>query len=284
MKRLYTLIAAVILPWAGFAQTTIDISAIDQAYTVEFDGATVIDLATTTSAVASPKLSYDNPFKGQTFSEAEISFDVYTYEPDSIKVLGSLLAFYDAALGRMYFSNGSYLGFNIGADLWFDANLNNFAIDQDFIGTGQWRTVQLQFDTTGYAMYVDGTLAFDNTSTNVTIAGPLSDYSLVIDFLQNASTLVFGTGSWWSDNTRTDGSYWDAQFSYLKNITFTQDFSTTSIDDEFRYVGEPVNTLYYNINGAEVSKNFSELAPGIYLKKEFFRNGAVRATKVGKAY
>ena len=51
-------------------------------------------------------------------------------------------------------------------------------------------------------MYVDDVLAFNQSSTDVTIAGTITDYSNVISFLQNASTLVIGTGSWWSDNTR----------------------------------------------------------------------------------
>jgi Carbohydrate family 9 binding domain-like/Secretion system C-terminal sorting domain/Fibronectin type III domain len=227
MRKFCFLVFALFASWAINAQTTvIDIGAIDTAYTTTFNEDLVIDVATTTSKVASPKVSFTNPFKGLTFSDAQISFDVYTYHPDSIKVLGCLLSIFDATLGRMYFSNGSYLGYNaVGG--WFDANLKSYAVDSDFIGTGVWKNIKLQFTATGYAMYVDNVLAFDQSSTDVTIGGTLTEYSNVLSFLQNASTLVIGTGSWWSDNTRDDGTYWDCQFSYLKNIKFTPNFSQT---------------------------------------------------------
>jgi hypothetical protein len=225
MRKFCFLVIALFASWAINAQTVIDIGAIDATYTTTFEEELVIDVATTASAVASPKLSFANPFKGLDFSEAQISFDVYTYLPDSNKVLGSLLAIFDASLGRMYFSNGSYLGYNATGG-WFDANLLSYGIDSNFIGTQTWKNIKLQFTATGYAMYVDNVLAFDQNSTDVTIGGTLADYSNVISFLQNASTLVIGTGSWWSDNTRPgDGTYWDCQFSYLKNLKFTPDFS-----------------------------------------------------------
>ncbi|MCB0641477.1 MAG: hypothetical protein KDC44_07545, partial [Phaeodactylibacter sp.] len=161
----------------------------------------VIDVATATSAIAAPAVSIINPFYGEDFTEAEISFDVYNYNgTDSIKVLGCLISVFDAVLGRMYFTNGSYLGFNVGVDDWFDANLLNYAIDTDFIGGNEWKHIQLQFTATGYAMYVDGDLAYDEASTDVTIMGALTDYSKVIDFLKSATTIAIGTGSWWSDN------------------------------------------------------------------------------------
>ena len=139
--------------------------------------------------------------------------------PDSIKVLGSLLAFYDNTLGRMYFSNGSYLGYNANGG-FFDANLKSYALDSNFIGTLTWKSVKLQFTGTGYALYVDDVLAYNQSSTDVTISGSVTNYNNVISFLQNADTLVIGTGSWWSDNTRDDGTYWDNQFSYIKNLSF----------------------------------------------------------------
>ena len=283
MKKLYTLLVVLLVTVSVSAQTTtIDLSAVDQNLTTEFEGETVLDVAECASPDSAPALSYTNPFQGLSFTEAEIAFDVYTYEPvDSIKVLGSLISIFDPALGRMYFTNGSYLGFNNGS--FVDGNLDNFGIGVDFLGVMQWRSVQLQFDTTGYAVYVDGELAYDETSTDVPSAGNLADYGEIITFLQNASTLLFGTGSFWSSNTRPDGTYWDAQFSYMKNITFTPNFSTTNIEEvDFSQFGAPVRESYFNLNGAEVNADVNALAPGMYVKKEFFRNGAVRASKVVK--
>jgi hypothetical protein len=284
MRKIYTVTLALFIVLGLSAQpTTIDISAISSNYTKTFDGELVIDVATASSPVAAALVSFDNPFKGKTFTEAEISFDVYNYHGvDSIKVLGSLVAIWDAAIGRMYFSNGSYLGYNDGE--FYDANLINYGIGTDFLGGNTWKKVQLQFTPSGYAMYVDGTLAFDQSSTSVTIAGNLSDYNRVITFFQNASSFVIGTGSWWSDNTRPDGTYWDAQFSYLKNIRLTPNFSAaTSVNEAgIDLNGEVVSEEFYSITGVKLGSDFQTLKPGVYVKKATYSNGMVKTNKIGK--
>jgi len=223
MKKLYFLITALLLTFAASAQNiyTFDLSAIEATYTKTIDDVMVLDVSTTSSAVASPKISIPNPFLGKSFTEAEISFDVYNYYGnDSIKVLGALLSIFDGTLGRLYFSNGSYLGYNANGG-WFDANVINFGLGTNFIDGTVWKNIKIQFTSTGYAVYVDDVLAYNQNSTDVTLAGTLTEYSNVITFLQNAATLAIGAGSWWSDNTRQDGTYFDAQFSYLKNIPFS---------------------------------------------------------------
>jgi predicted secreted protein len=196
--------------------TPIDHMAVDYAFKPQ-----AVDVAACASSDAAPTLSYDNPLKGLDFSAADISFDVYTYYPDSIKVLGSLVSVFDTGdAGRMYFTNGSYLGYN-GLGGYYDANLLNYGVDSSFITPGSWKNVKLHFDAAGFAVYIDNEMAFDKNSTHVTIAGTLTDHTNVIEFLQTASTIMIGTGSWWSSNTRpADGSYYDAQFSYLRNLTF----------------------------------------------------------------
>jgi hypothetical protein len=262
----------------------IDIGAVDEAFKPQ-----AIDVAACVSPVASPALSYPNPFKNQTFDTAKISFDVYTYmPPDSIHVLGALFSIFDTAgSGRMYFTNGSYLGYNaIGG--WFDANLISYGLGTDFIGTGAWRTIKLVFDTMGYALYVDDVPVYDQNSTDVTIAGTLTDYSNVITYLQTASSFIIGTGSWWSDNTRPGGSYYDIQYSYMKNITFTTvenpPAPPVSITEHSMYDinAKPVSEAYYSISGIRVGTDYRSLAPGIYIRKAIYSNGTISTTKIVK--
>ena len=284
MRKFYLFTILMFASLAVSAQTVIDISAIDVAYTKTFEENLVIDVATTASKLASPALWYVNPFKGKTFTEAQISFDVYNYYGnDSIKVLGALLAFYDNVLGRMYFSNGSYLGYNANGG-WFDANLISYGLGTDFIGGNTWKNVKLQFTTTGYAVYVDNTLAFNQSSTNITIGGTLTDYTNVISFLQNADTLVIGTGSWWSDNTRPGGSYYDIQYSYLKNIHFHSATPPVSAIDQTiaDADGELVGVEFFNINGQKVGVEYNSLRPGIYIMRSVYSNGAIKNTKIIK--
>ncbi len=282
MKKLYTSILGLLMVATINAQTTIDISQIDAAYTKTVDGALVIDLATTASAIAAPKLSFANPFLGATTSEAEIQFDIYNYNgTDSLKVLGAIFGIYDATLGRMYFSNGSYLGYNDGE--YYDANLINYGLGIDYLGGNEWKNVKLQFTNDGFALYVNNALAYNQNSTDITITSTLSSQARVITFLHNAATLAFGTGSWWSDNTRGDGTYWDLQYSYLKNITFSNTLSTTTgIEQQNADNAKVISTEYFNIAGAKVGSNYNVLVPGIYVKRELLNNGKARVTKIGK--
>jgi hypothetical protein len=282
MRKLYILPLFLMLTVFVFGQTNIDLTGIDEQLTTTFEEELVLDVATTASTVAEPALSLENPFQGGEFTEAEISFDVYNY--GDIHVLGALFAIFDAELGRMYFTNGSYLGYNaIGG--WFDANMIDYGIDTDFISTESWKNIKLQFTQDGFAMFVDNELAFNESSTDVTIntdpEAPFTDYSNVISFLQQASSLVFGTGSWWSDNSDEEGNYYDVQLSYMKNITFTPDFST-SVKQFANANAELIKVDYYNTSGVKTGTNFQSLNRGLYIKKETYSNGKIQTSKIIK--
>jgi hypothetical protein len=279
MKKLYSFVIALLVSLAVSAQTTIDISAISAAYTTTIDGNLVLDVATTASKLASPLLSYTNPFKDKSFTEADISFDIYNY--DAVHPLGALFTLYDSSLGRLYFTNGSYLGYNANGG-YFDANMKNYGLDTDFIGSNTWTNLKLQFTNTGYALYVNNVLAYDENSTDVTIAGTLTDYSNIISFLQNASTLMFGTGSWWSDNTKTDGTYYDYQSSYIKNITFSTSSSTAV--SQITANSELVSIEFITISGIKAGTDYNKLLPGIYIQKSVYTNGATKNTKIEKTH
>lgn len=284
MKNFFTLVAMVLSFVLLSAQTTVDISTLDAAYTTTFEGQLVIDVASAASKIAAPALSIDNPYAGQTITAAEISFDVYNY--GEIKILGALLSFFDSSLGRMYFTNGSYLGVNIGGLGFIDANILDFAIENDFIGSGQWKNVKLQFSSTGFSVLVDEVVVFTESSTkaanNVTVAGDLIDYAGILAFLSNASTVAIGTGSWWSDNTMDDGvTYWDPQNSYLKNITFVSDVATFLTDRE-ENVEQLIKVDYYSLSGLQLTEDYNSLKPGLYIKKSTFADGRVRGEAFAK--
>ncbi len=297
MRKIYFLTMAMFVLIAAQAQvvdSSIDVSAMDEAFTTSFEEETVVDVATTASTIADPAVSYENPFKGETFDTASVSFDVYNY--GDIAVLGALISFYDGPddsdLGRMYFTNGSYLGYNaIGG--WFDANLFDFGVDSSFIAPETWTNIQLEFTNDGYSVYVDDELAFDEASTEVTIntgdgsgedEGPFTDYSNVITFLQDASQFVIGTGSWWSDNTDDDGNYFDAQNSYLKNITFTATKAeATSINSAVKAEGKVIKKDYFSISGQNAGSNFNALKLGIYIERIVYSDGTIETQKMVKS-
>jgi hypothetical protein len=284
MNKIYLVVISLFVALSINAQTTLDLSTVDAAFKKTVEGDVVIDVATTSSKIAAPKLSFENPFKGKEFIEAQISFDVYNY--GELKVLGALLSIYDATLGRMYFTNGSYLGYNAPGG-WFDANMVNYGIGVDFLGANVWKNVKLQFSIDGFALLVDDKLAFNEKSTDITIGKdantPFSDYTKVISFLQEASIFVIGTGSWWSDNTRDDGSYWDPQNSYLKNIKFTPNFSSVGKQTIKNNNGIIIREEFFSISGQNAGTDYNALKPGVYIKRAVFSNGTIQSAKMVKA-
>ncbi len=137
----------------GSQTVTLDLSTVDEGFTQQFADR-ALNVATCTSKIGSPALAIPNPFKDLTFDSIEIAFEVYNY--DVPHVLGALISVYDSVLGRMYFTNGSYLGYNATGG-WFDANLKNYALDHDFIGLNQWKNVKLRFSNAGYSVWIADT-------------------------------------------------------------------------------------------------------------------------------
>ena len=279
----YSYLKNIKFSWVIPVDSMVEISAIDTPYTKTVDNNLVIDVATTSSELAAPKLWFMNPFKGKDFNKAVVSFDVNNYYPDSLHVLGSLIAFYDAGMGRLYFTNGSYLGYN-GVGGYYDANLISYGLGTDYLGGGEWKSVRLEFTNAGYALYVDSILAYNQNSTDITKTGTLTDYTNVITFLQNADSVIIGTGSWWSDNQRSDGSYYDAQYSYMKNIKFSSTTIPVGITEHnvLQPNGELIGVEYYNLSGQRVGTEYNKLRPGIYIMKSTYSNGAVETTKLIK--
>jgi hypothetical protein len=286
MKKNYLLLTFVLAAFQGFSQNTdIDLTAVDPSYTVVVDNELSIDVSSASSTIAAPAVSFNNPFYGESLTEAEIRFDLKNYYgSDSLRVLGSLVSMFDANLGRMYFSNGGYLGVNLNGD-WMDANMNNFGLDQDFFQNDEWKTVKLRFDANGFAVYVNDTLAYDNNSTNVMIngSGTLTGNS-ILTFLSSATTLAIGTGSWWSDNSSGSGFFWDQQYSYLKNITLSTEFTTSTenqliVDENDKLL----NVEYYNMNGQKVGNTIEDLRgmpKTIYVKRESYKSGKMKSVQI----
>jgi hypothetical protein len=290
MKKIYIFVIALSLAWTVGAQTTtINISKVNEAFRTVFDGDTVIDVATAVSAVATPSIYFKNPFYGKSFDSAAISFDIYNYtNTDSFHVLGALFAIkgtVDDTAGRLYFSNGCYLGYNAEGG-YYDADLSAYAIDSNFFSIATWQHVDIKFLPKGFALYVDNVLAYDQSSTDVTIAGTVTDYGNVISFLEGADSLVIGTGSWWSDNYGSTGVYYDAQYSYLKNIQFRRNITAliTSVSPTISAgEGTLVSEEYFNIGGVNVGSSYSALIPGIYIKRALYTDGTIKNTKIVKA-
>lgn len=147
--------------------------------------------------------AYENPFKGKDTSKGVI-LEFYAEPTWEVHELGAIFAFngsgeYD---GKLYFSPGSYLGFNsAGFGGYYDANLFNYTIVTDYIKDGA--LMQIELTPGGFAVYANDTLCYDQTILADPNAGagdytPSSDFSPVLTWLSGADVLYFGYGSWWN--------------------------------------------------------------------------------------
>ncbi len=148
-------------------------------------------------------LSVANPFYYGTNNGMDLSGGV-TIEFDAnatgdVHVLGTIFSILSGggAGGRLYFTPGSYLGYN-AAGSYFDANLNNYSLVTDYIGSTAH--VAIEITTEGFTVTVNDEVAYtEEILTTENGAGTVSDYEDVLDWLYgSADTLYFGYGSWWN--------------------------------------------------------------------------------------
>ena len=189
------------------------------------------------SSALSNRISFANPLYKGTASGLDlsggvtISFD--TRRTGNVNVLGTLFAFQAGGGddGRMYFTPGSYLGYNAGGS-WYDANLKNYSLVNDYIGESAH--VDVNLTATGFNVTVNGNLVYNEEilateNGDGTIDGK---FTKVLKWLyNNADTIYFGSGSWWSDVAN----------STISNVVITVGPIDKSVDlsDEAE---EPVNT------------------------------------------
>lgn len=140
-----------------------------------------------------------NPFNKATtagleiYNGVSIEFDVEGEGP----YLSTLLSF-NSGDSRMFFTGGSYLGYNATGG-FFDANVttgDSWAAGTDYI-KGK-ATIRIDIDGTGFKVYADGNLAYDQTSVNA--GATLTSYANMLLWLNNtAETMNFGWGAFWAD-------------------------------------------------------------------------------------
>lgn len=157
------------------------------------------------SKAAEGTYSYPNPFNKtvtnglEIYNGATVEFDV----EGNGAYLSTILSFFGG--GRMYFTGGSYLGYNATGG-FFDANVKNsdpWAAGTNFINGKTHFEIKLK--SSGFEVYANGTKAYDSADLDAgNILGSKDTnwggYSNVLKWLNNtAETLNLGWGSWWND-------------------------------------------------------------------------------------
>ena len=152
-----------------------------------------------------PVYAYENPFKGKDTSKGVV-VEFYAKPTWEVHELGTIFAIMGSGAydGRIYFTPGSYLGYNSpGFGGYFDANLYSYAIVNDYIKDGA--LIRIELTSGGFAVYANDTLCYDQTildnpeeaaSDGFTSS---SDFSNVLEWISGAEALYFGYGSWWNE-------------------------------------------------------------------------------------
>lgn len=147
-------------------------------------------------------ISIPNPFY-KYVTAIDISGGV-TIEFDAVSTgevhaLGTILSFMGdkGANGRLYFTPGSYLGYNANGS-YFDANMRDYALVTDYIK--EKAHVKINIHKAGFTVTVNDEIAYTEEILTTDVgAGTVKNYKNVLEWLQNsADTLYFGYGSWWN--------------------------------------------------------------------------------------
>lgn len=130
-----------------------------------------------------------------------ISFDVVRTAPSDR--LSNLISF-NNKLGKLYFTGGSYLGYNDFNDHFIDANLNaGFAPGVDYLADNTKVTIKIEITSKGFTVYKNGTKAYSSAEVKSgTVPGGYSannPEATMLAWIQSAPELNFGSGNFWGD-------------------------------------------------------------------------------------
>jgi len=218
-----------------------------------------------------------NPFNQNEIAGLDISngvsikFDVAL--TGSYAYLSNILGFTGTS-GKLYFTGGSYLGYNADGG-YFDANVDstNWTTGTDFIGSSA--TVEIVLTSSGYSVYVNDVEVYNETSLILgTITGncTVTDYSNVLTWLnETATTLSFGSGSWWSEGF--SGTISNVECYVLPEDSYKTLVASYYTDDPMTLTSAAEGT-YQVANPFNASQTSLDISNGVSIKFDVKRTGA----------
>lgn len=203
--------------------------------------------------------AYENPFKGKDTSKGVV-LEFYAKPTWEVHELGTIFAFMGSGTydGRLYFTPGSYLGFNSpGFGGYYDANLYNYLLVTDYIKDGALMRIELT--PSGFAVYADDVLCYDQSILDNPEEGAGdyksdSDFVPVLTWLAGAEAMYFGYGSWWNAASSNEANI------DLSKVSFRLADGTV-VYDQLQADKDLVEALGGNVNAtAEVANTEIKLA------------------------
>ena len=151
---------------------------------------------------ATPKFA--NPFHythEDISGGVSISFDV-TRTAASDR-LSNIISF-NNKLGKLYFTGGSYLGYNDFNGRFMDANLNEgFAPGEDYLVDNTKTNIKIEINQDGFTVYQNDKAVYSSSDVISTkVPGGFSDNNpekSILSWIKTAPELNFGSGNFWAD-------------------------------------------------------------------------------------
>ncbi len=152
--------------------------------------------------------SFPNYFNGESGTAGltlynGVSIEFTATRTGSYNYLGNILSFNiggDNSGNIMYFTGGSYLGYNATGG-YFDANVNYWSTGTDYIGENTAAKIKIEILPYTYNVYVNDELVYSmDTVADGTTAGSNSMDTIysVLSYLSGTATeFDLGWGSWW---------------------------------------------------------------------------------------
>lgn len=117
--------------------------------------------------------------------------------------LSNIISF-NNKLGKLYFTGGSYLGYNDFNDHFFDANLKSgFNAGTDYLETNKKVTIQMEITAKGVVVSKDGKEIYSTATLKAgTTEGSYSGNNpetTVLSWIKSVPELNFGSGNFWPD-------------------------------------------------------------------------------------
>lgn len=151
---------------------------------------------------ATPKFANPFHYTHEDISEGvSISFDV-TRTAVSDR-LSNIISF-NNKLGKLYFTGGSYLGYNDFNGRFMDANLNsNFAPGEDYLADNTKTNIKIEINQDGFIVYQNDKAVYSSSDVKAqTVPGGFSDNNpekSILSWIKTAPELNFGSGNFWAD-------------------------------------------------------------------------------------
>ncbi len=151
---------------------------------------------------ATPKFANPFHYTHEDISEGvSISFDV-TRTAVSDR-LSNIISF-NNKLGKLYFTGGSYLGYNDFNGRFMDANLNsNFAPGEDYLADNTKTNIKIEINQDGFTVYQNDKAVYSSSDVKSTkVPGGFSDNNpekSILSWIKTAPELNFGSGNFWAD-------------------------------------------------------------------------------------